>query len=178
MSYSYIATHTGRHLNYSNVTPADIDIHDIAQGLANECRFNGQIGNFYSVAQHSIYVSQLVPPDFALEGLLHDAAEAYCKDIPSPLKGLLPTYLIIERKIDVAVRRKFSLPVGLSHAVKHADLVMLATERRDLEVDTAGKPWPILTGITASDDIAIMPLTPPQALSAFMNRYHELTGAL
>ncbi|MEQ1967389.1 HD family hydrolase [Xenorhabdus nematophila] len=178
MSYSYIATRTGRHLNYSHVTSADIDIQDIAQGLANECRFNGQIQNFYSVAQHSVYVSQLVPPEYALEGLLHDATEAYCKDVPSPLKCLLPTYQIIERNIDIAVRRKFGLPIGLSQAVKHADLVMLATERRDLDVDVAGKPWPILTGITASDDIAIMPLTPPQALSAFMNRYHELTEAL
>ncbi|NHB90777.1 HD family hydrolase [Photorhabdus cinerea] len=178
MSYSYIVTRTGRHLNYSNVTPADIDIRDIAQGLANECRFNGQIQNFYSVAQHSIYVSQLVPPEYALEGLLHDAAEAYCKDLPSPLKALLPSYQVIERRIDAIIRLKFNLPVLTSDAVKHADLVMLATERRDLDVDIAGKPWPILTGICASDDIAIMPLTPPQALSAFMNRYHELTEAL
>jgi 5'-deoxynucleotidase YfbR-like HD superfamily hydrolase len=178
MSYSYIATRTGRHFDYFKATLADIDIHDIAQGLANECRFNGQIANFYSVAQHSVYVSQLVAPAFALEGLLHDATEAYCKDIPTPLKVLLTTYQIIERRTDRLIRQKFNLPPFPSYVVKKADLVMLATERRDLDVDTTGNPWPILDGITASDDIAILPLTPPQALSAFMNRYHELTEAL
>ncbi|PHM47112.1 hypothetical protein [Xenorhabdus miraniensis] len=174
---SYIATRTGRHFNYANATPADIDIHDIAQGLANECRFNGQISNFYSVAQHSVYVSHLVSPEYALEGLLHDAAEAYCKDLPSPLKALLPSYQVIERRIDAIVRLKFHLPALCSDAIKHADLVMLATERRDLDIDAEGDPWPILAGITASDNITIMPLMPQQAEAAFMNRYHELMGA-
>ncbi|MBI6329858.1 HD family hydrolase, partial [Proteus mirabilis] len=51
----YIATATNKHFYYLDVRIEDIDIQDIATGLANECRFNGQIDNFYSVAQHSVY---------------------------------------------------------------------------------------------------------------------------
>ncbi len=79
---SYIATSTGKHIDFVNITPDQICIEDIARGLSNECRFAGQLESFYSVAQHSVYVSQIVPPEYALEALLHDAAEAYIKDIP------------------------------------------------------------------------------------------------
>ena len=79
---SYIATSTEKHIDFVNITPDQICIEDIARGLSNECRFAGQLESFYSVAQHSVYVSQIVPPEYALEALLHDAAEAYIKDIP------------------------------------------------------------------------------------------------
>lgn len=104
---SYIATTTNKHFYYLDVRIEDIDIQDIASGLANECRFNGLIDNFYSVAQHLVYVSYLVAPEYALEALLHDASEAYVKDLPSTI----------------------------SDAVNFADLMMLATEKRDLEID-------------------------------------------
>ncbi len=100
---SYISTFTGKHFDFINITMDDICIEDIAQGLSNECRFAGQINQFYSVAQHSVYVSQIVPPEYALEALLHDASEAYCKDLPSPLKALLPDYKVIEKGIQKAI---------------------------------------------------------------------------
>jgi len=79
---SWILTASGRHFNYLDPRPGDIDILDIAQGLANECRYTGQTRAFYSVAQHAWLASQIVPRICALEALLHDASEAYCKDIP------------------------------------------------------------------------------------------------
>lgn len=54
---SYIAISTGRHIDFVNITPDQICIEDIARGLSNECRFAGQLESFYSVAQHSVYVS-------------------------------------------------------------------------------------------------------------------------
>ena len=79
---SYIATATNKHFYYLDVRIEDIDIQDIATGLANECRFNGQIDNFYSVAQHSVYASYLVAPEFALEEsrgeTVTDGAGAVC----------------------------------------------------------------------------------------------------
>lgn len=168
----YIATATNKHFYYLDVRIEDIDIQDIASGLANECRFNGQLDNFYSVAQHSVYASYLVAPEFALEALLHDASEAYIKDLPSPLKKLLPEYKLIELRVEKMIRKKYSLPETMSNEVHFADLMMLATEKRDLEIDVGGN-WLMLEGIPASDFV-VNPLTPPQAKSTFLQRFYEL----
>lgn len=172
---SYISTFTGKHFDFINITMDDIYIEDIAQGLSNECRFAGQISQFYSVAQHSVYVSQIVPPEYALEALLHDASEAYCKDLPSPLKALLPEYKEIESRVQQIITNKWNLPTSLSDVVHYADLTMLATERRDLEVD-GDNFWPILEGIPPSDLVTINPLLPVQARAMFIHRYNQLSG--
>lgn len=172
---SYITTFTNKHFDYINISSDDICIQDIAQGLSNECRFAGQISQFYSVAQHSVYVSQLVPPEYALEALLHDAAEAYCRDIPSPLKTLLPEYKMIENNIQSVIREKWNLAPSISDVVHYTDLVLLATERRDLEID-GDNSWPILEGIPASDLITINPMLPIQARAMFIHRYNQLVG--
>lgn len=172
---SYISTFTGKHFDFINISADDICIKDIAQGLSNECRFAGQIDQFYSVAQHSVYVSQIVPQEYALEALLHDASEAYCKDLPSPLKALLPEYKAIEKKVQKVICYKWDIPRAISDVVHYADLTVLATERRDLEVD-GDNFWPILDGVPPSDLITINPLLPIQARAMFIHRYNQLTG--
>lgn len=172
---SWIKTYSGLHFNYANPTVDSIHIVDICQALSNECRFAGHLEQFYSVAQHSVLVSQLVPKEFALEALLHDAHEAYCKDIPSPLKKLIPDYRGIENNIDFVIRNKFNLPAEQSPCVKKADLIMLATERRDFELDD-GTPWEMLAGVSPSKDIIVSPLNPVQAGLMFMLRFHQLAG--
>lgn len=171
---SYIATSTGKHIDFVNITPDQICIEDIARGLSNECRFAGQLESFYSVAQHSVYVSQIVPPEYALEALLHDAAEAYIKDIPSPLKAMLPDYKAVEKRIEAVIRENFGLPPAMTVDVHYADLVMLATEKRDFEIDPSSH-WPMLDSAPPHDDIIIQPLTPPQAYHQFMARFEILT---
>ena len=104
---SWILTASARHFDYLDPRPDDIYILDIAQGLANECRYAGQARHFYSVAQHAWLTSQIVDPEYALEALLHDASEAYCKDIPRPLKELLPDYREIEARVDGTIRATF-----------------------------------------------------------------------
>ncbi len=89
---SWIRTATGRHLDLTGSTAADIDPLDMAKGLARACRFAGQCDAFYSVAQHSVLASYHVPPQDALHALLHDAAEAYLGDLTGPLKRLLISY--------------------------------------------------------------------------------------
>lgn len=170
---SYIQTLSGKHFNYMNATIDDIEIEDIATALSHICRFAGHLPEFYSVAQHSVLCSQLVEPEFAFEALMHDAAEAYCQDIPAPLKALLPDYRRVEAFVDELIRFKFNLPLTLSAVVKYADLTMLATERRDLDIDD-GTQWPMLQGIPTSDIIQIVPLRPGQAYGLFMTRFNEL----
>ncbi len=138
---SYIQTLSGKKFDYLNSTTDDVEIEDIATALSHICRFSGHLPEFYSVAQHSVLCSQIVPPEFAFEALMHDAAEAYCQDIPAPLKALLPDYRRIEERVEQLIRAKFSIIPDMSALVKYADLVMLATERRDLDIDD-GSLWP------------------------------------
>lgn len=169
---SLITTLTGRHFDFINPQADTICIEDIAVALSNICRFTGHVPEFYSVAQHSVRVSYLVPVEFALEGLLHDATEAYCSDINSPLKALLPDYQAIEGRVDAVIRAKFGLPPAMSPEVKHADLVMLGTERRDLGLDD-GTPWPCLEGIKL-DHLLVTPMSPQAARVTFLNRWNQL----
>lgn len=169
---TWLTTFSGQHLDFSNPNLLAFNIADIAQGLSHECRFAGQISDFYSVAQHSVLCSMIVPPQYQREALMHDATEAYMKDIPAPLKRMLPDYARIERQIDGLIREKYELPREMSAIVKTADLIMLATERRDLEVD-ADNFCPILEGIQPTD-ILITPLNPVQARALFMRRWEEL----
>ena len=170
---TWILTRSGRHFDFADPQPEHIRIDDIARGLSNECRFAGQCSSFYSVAQHSYMASWMVPFEFALEALLHDAAEAYCKDIPMPLKLMLPDYKAIERRVDAAIRSRFGLPAECSAAVKHADLVLLATERRDLMPQDDAHPWPILEGVEPLRE-RIDPLPNVTAQRIFMGRFAEL----
>ncbi|EBR0111330.1 HD family hydrolase [Salmonella enterica] len=170
---SFIQTLSGKQFDYLSATIDDIDIEDIAVALSNICRFSGHLPEFYSVAQHSVLCSQLVSPEFAFEALMHDAAEAYCQDIPAPLKALLPDYREIEKRTDQLIRFKFGLPLEEASVVKYADLTMLATERRDLDIDDS-IPWVILEGIPPTDLFEIHPLRSSQAFGLFMARFNEL----
>jgi uncharacterized protein len=170
---TWILTASGKYFDFADPQPDQIDILDIAQGLANECRYTGQCRAYYSVAQHCVLASRIVLPQYALEALLHDASEAYCKDIPRPLKQMLPDYQAVENRVHKVIREKFNLPEVESHEVKRADLILLATERRDL-MPHDSTPWPILANIRpmASKLIAVHS---GQALSQFIRRYLELT---
>ena len=172
---SWITTQSGKHFDFTNVTADSICIDDIACALSNICRFTGQVQDFYSVAQHSVHVSYLVEPEFALEALLHDAAEAYCSDINSQLKKLLADYQRQIAVVEKVIASKFGLPLSMSAPVKRADLIMLATERRDLDLDD-GKHWPMLDGIEEDTSFMIAPLNPRQSRVLFLQRFNDLKG--
>lgn len=129
---TWTLTFSGLKLDLIDPSPEAISIIDIAKGLSREARFAGQSIRFYSVAQHSVAASYIVPQEFALEALLHDASEAYIKDIPRPLKNLLPDYRRIEQGLQDVIRSRFGLPCAQSYPVTQADHILLATERRDL----------------------------------------------
>lgn len=129
----YLSTYTGKHLHLLAPDASQIDIQDIAHGLAHQCCFNGQTHHFYSVAQHSLMVANLVPPQHRLAAMLHDAVAAYFGGMSKAMQQLLPDFTLIEKKIMAAISEKFNISGFEAHAIKRAHHVAQATELRDLQ---------------------------------------------
>lgn len=135
---------------------SDIRITDIAEHLSRICRFGGALRSdiaHYSVAQHCCLVCDHCPTGWELEGLLHDAAEAYVGDMIKPMKLLFDdaapgAWEAVEGRVDTMIRLKFWLPATISPEVKEQDFLAVATEHRDVQtpgtVDwgTLPEPWP------------------------------------
>jgi hypothetical protein len=117
-----------------------VRLEDIVHSLSLMNSFNGAALFPYSVAQHSLHVASLLPPALRLEGLLHDAAEAYIGDMVSPLKQIMPEYKAVEARINAVVADAFGLVHPEPAAVKQADLAVLAAERVQVFGPSYG-PW-------------------------------------
>lgn len=109
----------------------EINIIDIAHALSNICRFSGHTKEFYSVAQHCILVSELCG-EYKLEGLMHDASEAYLSDVPRPVKKMLPDYEVCEKVLQKAIFKKFKLHYPYPISVRLSDEIMLEREHRNV----------------------------------------------
>lgn len=168
----WIQTYTGRQFWPLDPRPEDVDIEDIAQALSMLCRFGGHCSRFYSVAEHSIYVSQHCP-DHALWGLLHDASEAYTVDIPRPFKRLMPHYREIERGVQRAICEAFGLPVEEPEAVIRADRALLMDERLAL-MKASDRAW---STDTAPLGVTIGGYQPTTAKVVFLEAFERLTRA-
>lgn len=165
----------GTYFDFLDPESASFGIEDVAHGLSHICRFAGQCREFYSVAEHSVYVSMLVPPEHAFAALMHDAAEAFVGDVAKPLKDLLPEYKAIEDRVEKAVLARFGLSKPLHPSVKEADIVMLATEQRALMRND--DDWHYTHGRQPAD-IEIKALPPAEARALFLSRFSELAALL
>lgn len=162
-------TYSGQAMAILEPRPEQIKLIDIAHHLARVCRFGGACNTFYSVADHSVYVSLHVPSHLQKRALLHDAAEAYLGDIISPLKALLPDYQAIEEIWEGVIATAFDLPC-LSHpAIKRADLAAVQSERSLLLPKTlipgeANDLWEAFTAKTSREcgQLSIAPSPTPQ----------------
>ena len=120
---------SGRRLDLLDPSPMDIEIADIAHGLARVARWNGQtIGEHaFSVAQHSVVVEEIVahvqpdiPPRWRLAALLHDASEYVIGDMISPFKAALGVdYRTFEERLETAIHVRFGLPAKIPAAIKN-----------------------------------------------------------
>lgn len=145
-----IQTYTGRFVDPLNMKADDIILEDIAHALANICRFNGHSKRFYSVAEHSLNVMNIVAsgPNLStarmkLTALLHDASEAYLCDISRPLKcrSEFAFYRVAECKLQYMIYEKFVTDAESinMNPIHHADEIALGLEARDLMGGL--RPW-------------------------------------
>ncbi len=158
----WVQTYTGRAFDLLDPQPEQIDALDIAHALSQICRFTGHVRDFYSVAQHSCLVAEIVndlwrdeqgnhcPDLVALAALLHDASEAYAGDVSTPLKrairgeGQLSEYDVIEARIALRIAERFDfdhVAVGFGAVIKRADMIALATEHAALFDGPPPRPW-------------------------------------
>lgn len=176
MSEPWIQTHSGRRFYPLNPSHDDVYIGDIAHALANLCRFTGHCCRFYSIAEHSVLVSRHCPPEYKLEGLLHDAAEAYFSDIAHPVKYALPELLAIDERIHQAVASAFGLPDIVSLQVKDIDTRILADERERLMPRSQASEW-FPDGEPDHLGVDIQCLEPYAAEVQFVMEYEKLMEA-
>lgn len=166
----------GRPFEPGNPEPEDFDIKVIAKALSKICRFGGHTSRFYSVAEHSIHVASLLPKEFHMYGLLHDAHEAYTGfgDVCNPVKTA--SLRMLERSIDGVIAQAFDLEAGIfnSEAIKFADLTMLATEKRDL-LEPSQREWEFeLPDPVKHLNLANLDGSPERVEKAFLIIYNEI----
>lgn len=181
---------SGRRLDLLDPTPVDIEIEDIAHGLAFVARWNGQThGDFaYSVAEHSLLVETLygriapkAPTKWLMAALLHDAPEYVIGDMISPVKAAVgPGYGALDDRLTAAIHIRFGLPaaipVAIKKQIKKADKIsawMEATQIAGFTETEAtkffGKP-----DAAIMDGLAIVLRTPVETRNAFTNRHAQL----
>jgi hypothetical protein len=173
-----IITRTGRYFDFIDPQPEQIDEQDLAWGQAMTSRFGGQVApgvEFYSVAQHALIVSILVPPEYAFPALMHDSAEAYTGDMVGPLKQLCPDFKAVEKRVEAAIFAKYGIATPLDPCIKHADLRALRTEQRDLTAGSADS-WNGLDG-WAPIDGRLTGWPPAVAAAAWLERFYQLESA-
>ncbi len=162
------------------------DIKDVAHALSNLCRFGGHVKKFYSVAQHSILVADIVKAqggdaDAELWALMHDSTEAYMVDMPTPIKAVIKGYSDMEHRLMSYLINGFALPnhkdMGqLPDVVKFADAVALVTEARQL-MHGGLKDWDLKFKTLKPHATTIYPVSPARAEKAFLARYRKIQAA-
>lgn len=182
-------TASGRQIDLIEILPSDIELWDIAASLSMQSRFLGHTAGlkrkhaplhlrFYSVAQHCLQVSLRCPAECALEGLMHDAAEAYMGDITRPMKALLervaPGALkSIERQVEQAIALQFGLTYPWPAAVHAADDLCCRIEKNNF--------WPTMgrgdeSGLPVLPAIELQTLMPGEAASLFTRVFYDLSA--
>jgi len=185
---------SGRRLDLLDPTPVDIEIEDIAHGLAFVARWNGQTaGDWpYSVAEHSLLVEALfarmqpgAPAKWRLAALLHDAPEYVIGDMISPVKAAVgPEYGALDARLAAAIHLRFGLPAVLPEAtrraIKRADRVSAWLEAvriagfSEAEANRFfGRP---AAGVLDGLDIALRP--PAEVRAAYLARHAALLAAM
>ena len=180
---------SGRRLDLLDPSPLDVEIEDIAHGLARVARWNGQTkgDHAFSVAQHCVLVERIVSDlrpgltrEARLAALLHDAPEYVIGDLISPFKVAIGIdYKALERRLQSAIHVRFGLPTSLPAALatlfKKADLIAAyfeATQLAGFELDVAKKLFVVPPPSMRTP--RLVPLATAEAQAQFLDRFRKL----
>jgi 5'-deoxynucleotidase YfbR-like HD superfamily hydrolase len=182
---------SGRRLDLLDPSPLDIEIEDIAHGLARVARWNGQTTgeHGFSVAQHSLVVEEVaahiqpgLAPRWRLAALLHDAPEYVIGDMISPFKAALGlNYKAFEERLETAVQLRFGLPAHLpawvKALIKQADRASAFFEATQLAGFTREESLAFFGRPPKRYLLTLEPLSPTEAQSRYVDRFHVLSDA-
>jgi 5'-deoxynucleotidase YfbR-like HD superfamily hydrolase len=182
---------SGRRLDLLDPSPLDIEIEDIAHGLARVARWNGQTtgAHAFSVAQHSVVVEEIsahiVPglsPRWRLAALLHDAPEYVIGDMISPFKAALGyDYKAFESRLEHAIHIRFGLPaetpLDIKGLIKQADRACAFFEAVQLAGFTVEEALRLFGPPPKGYALTIEPQAPAQAQTRYLQRFHTLAEA-
>lgn len=173
-----ICTFTGLEFFPLDPRAADVRVEDLAHATAQKVRYTGHCRFFYSVAQHGVFVQEILARlgesiEVQLLGLMHDTTEAYLPDVASPIKGSIQGFRDIEAKVWLAIAEAFGLPEKMPKVVKAADAEAFRHERPQLlpRVDWWNETPPEL----AHEDLTSW--TPEYAKSVWLDRFDFLNEA-
>lgn len=183
---------SGRRLDLLDPSPIDIEIEDIAHGLARVARWNGQTSGEwpFSVAQHSVLVERLftklypeMPRKWRLACLLHDAPEYVIGDMITPFKAQLSAqYKQIETRLEIAVHIRFGLPGKLPESVtqgiKRADKLAAFLEATQLAGFTEEEARKVIARPRNVPALRIKPQMPTEAAASYLRRFKYLGGKI
>ena len=183
---------SGRRLDLLDPSPFDIEIEDIAHGLARVARWNGQtVGEHaFSVAQHSVVVEEIVAhmrpgvePKWRLAALLHDASEYVIGDMISPFKSALGfNYKAFEARLESAIHLRFGLPPksppAIKTLIKKADRACAFFEATQLAGFDRTESLRLFGAPPPDYDLLIEPLPAGQAQARYLERYRVLASAI
>jgi len=182
---------SGRRLDLLDPSPLDIEIEDIAHGLARVARWNGQtVGQHaFSVAQHSVVVEEIMAhvqpnlePRWRLAGLLHDASEYVIGDMISPFKAALGVdYKQFEERLETAIHVRFGLPARtpapIKALIKQADRACAFFEATQLAGFSHAEALDFFGAPPAGYSLAIEPQAPFDAQAHYLRRFEVLSEA-
>lgn len=175
-SFGFLVTFSGKELHFMNPQPDEICLEDISNALSKNCRYAGQVKDFYSVAEHSILMARYFIDkgewSKAYCALMHDATEAYLVDIPRPIKPHLKGYLEMEAVLQEVIFERFDVP-DMCKDVKHLDCHIVHDEAKVLF-----KTAPDWIKHYESFDIELDLLTHEEAKIEFERLFHTLRRRL
>lgn len=175
MSSAWIETYTGLAFDILETRPEMIQIDDIAHSLSQANRFTGHCRFPYPVAQHSRLGSYLVPEEYALQFLLHDASEAYLGDMNRPLKHFTKAgeeYRIVEAKLQTMIYMRFGCSPIEAAVVKEIDNQMLYAEKAFLMTNL---PWTVKwSSDEKAADVQIVETSFRENKRLFLERFYQL----
>ena len=180
-----ITTYSGIHFDLARPHFHMVEIADISHHLSQVCRWAGATQSFWSVAQHSVILSYIVPKELQQWALMHDAAEAYIGDITRPFKNMLHGVRAVEEAIMEAICKKFELPypepselMDYDDQIQRWEALTLLGQHDGNFIDRAGMLCE-MAALTPYQQMAIPayalePKGPQEAEILFALRFHEL----